>query len=402
MGCCWTESTASPALLLRPPFVAQAKTLTVIVNAKAAAKQDSAEIKQKKADDEASSSSKGPWAVNQGNARCGPGARAPSFGEARANDELAFTSFARVGAGGHSSGRSSPTTTMGRLSPAASTGRTSNVSQAAAGDGSCGRSSPTTSTGGTSNAPQPTAGGASSGRSSTVPPLGDKLAQDMGDITISELAQFAAATREEADNFLNAGFTRDLVRPEKTVAMMTALIDERLLGERGGVQVDECLADGVEYDETDFVPDFGGLVLDALLDNYNVPRHDFYGLTGANAFTNGWHADSNPTAEKFDDFTEQLAKLLMRGGGSTTRPPPVRSPPRVVLKVGVRAPVRIRDLRAKAAAQRVTVEESSVAARTSSRRKTSRGKPDILRNLSLKAANPQRMVSFAKCFFLRS
>ncbi|CAN0268040.1 unnamed protein product, partial [Ascophyllum nodosum] len=198
----------------------------------------------------------GSWAVNQDNARCGPGARATSFGEARANDELSFTSFARVGAGGCSSGRSSPSTSTGRLSPTASTGGTTNASQATAGGGSSGRLTPTTSTGGTSNAPQPTAGGASSGRSSTVPPLGDDLAQDMGDIAISELSQLATATREEADYFLNAVFTRDLVRPEKATAMMTALIDEKLLGERGGVRVDECLADAVEYDETDFVPGF--------------------------------------------------------------------------------------------------------------------------------------------------
>ena len=117
------------------------------------------------------------------------------------------------------------------------TGGTSNASQATAGGTSSGRSSLTTSTGGTSNAPQLTAGGASSGRKRAVSPR------------LPGRKRTTSSTRASR-------------------APLSVLRS-------------------VEYHETGFVPGFGRLVLDALLDNYNVPRHDFYGLTGANAFTNG-------------------------------------------------------------------------------------------------------------------
>ncbi|CAB1108662.1 unnamed protein product [Ectocarpus sp. CCAP 1310/34] len=159
------------------------KVLTAIVDAKAAARQDSEETKQKKADEAAPHSATGTWAINQGNARCGPGAKATSFEEAVAADNIALGSRSGAAAGGRASGRVSPASSIG--GPA---------SEASAGGAASGQSSPTMSTGGIDDDLTP----AGSGPSRKVPPLGE-LVKHMGSLSIPTLAQSAGVTTEEAD-----------------------------------------------------------------------------------------------------------------------------------------------------------------------------------------------------------
>ncbi|CAB1097097.1 unnamed protein product [Ectocarpus sp. CCAP 1310/34] len=188
------------------------KVLTARVDAKAAARQDSEETKQKKADEAASHSAMGMWAIN---ARCGPGAKATSFQEAVAADNIALGSRSGAAAGGRASGRVSPASSIGGARPA---------SEASAGGAASGRSSLTMSTGGLDDDLSP----AGSGPSRKVPPLGE-LVELMGSLSIPTLAQSAGVTTEEADYFLNTGFTADEVQPERAVAMVTVLLDNRLV-----------------------------------------------------------------------------------------------------------------------------------------------------------------------------
>ncbi|CAB1107725.1 unnamed protein product [Ectocarpus sp. CCAP 1310/34] len=171
------------------------QVLTATVDAKAAARQDSVETKHKKADEAASHSAMGMWAINQGKARCGAGAKATSFEEAVAADNIALGSRSGAAAGGRASGRVSPASSIGGARPA---------SEASAGGAASGRSSPTMSTGGLDDDLSP----AGSGPSRKVPPLGE-LVKHMGSLSIPKLAQSAGVTTEEEDYFLNTGFTAD-------------------------------------------------------------------------------------------------------------------------------------------------------------------------------------------------
>ncbi|CAB1110693.1 unnamed protein product [Ectocarpus sp. CCAP 1310/34] len=102
----------------------------------------------------------GVWVINQGNARCRPGAKATSFQEAVAADNIALGSRSGAVDGGRASGRVNPASSIGGERPA---------SEASAGGAASGRSSPTMSTGGLDDDLSP----AGSGPSRKVPPLGE-------------------------------------------------------------------------------------------------------------------------------------------------------------------------------------------------------------------------------------
>ncbi|CAB1111056.1 unnamed protein product [Ectocarpus sp. CCAP 1310/34] len=244
------------------------KVLTAIVDAKAAARQDSEETKQKKADQAASHSAMGMWAINQGNARCGPGAKATSFEEAVAANNIALGSRSGAAAGGRASGRVSPASSIGGVRPA---------SEASAGGAASGRSSPTMSTGGLDDDLSP----AGSGPSRKVPPLGE-LVKHMGSLSIPTLAQSAGVTTEEADYFLNTGFTVE-VQPERAVAMTTVLLDKRLSLQRDGDSVQDYM-DGLGEEDMQ-LPGFDRFdesVMVKLLELYGVEMMDFRSLPESN------------------------------------------------------------------------------------------------------------------------
>ncbi|CAN0374363.1 unnamed protein product, partial [Ectocarpus sp. 13 AM-2016] len=190
--------------------------------------------KQKKADEAASHSAMGMWAINQGNARCGPGAKATSFEEADAADNIALGSRSGAASGGRASGRVSSASTIGGERPS---------SEASAGGAASGRSSPTMSTGGLDDDLSP----AKSGPSRKGPPLGE-LVKHLGSLSIPTLAESAGVTSEEADYFLNTGFTADEVQPERAVTMMTVLLDKRLSLQRDGDSVQDYMDDLGEED----------------------------------------------------------------------------------------------------------------------------------------------------------
>ncbi|CAB1113409.1 unnamed protein product [Ectocarpus sp. CCAP 1310/34] len=208
------------------------KVLTAIVDAKAAARQDLEETEHKKADEAASHPRWG----------CGPSTRAtPDAGRARRRH--------------HSKKLLLPTTSrwvpapvqrpvaVRRASPASSIGGARPASEALAGGAASGRSSPTMSTGGLDDDLSP----AGSEPSRKVPPLGE-LVKHMGSLSIPTLVQSAGVTTEEADYFLNTGFTADEVQPERAVAMMTVLLDKRLSLQRDGDSVQDYMDDLGEED----------------------------------------------------------------------------------------------------------------------------------------------------------
>ncbi|CAM9983583.1 unnamed protein product, partial [Ectocarpus sp. 8 AP-2014] len=280
------------------------KVLTSIVDAKAAARQDSEETKQKKADEAASHSAMGTWAINQGNARCGPGAKATSFQEAVAADNIAWGSRSGAAAGGRDSGRVSPVSSIGGARPA---------SEASAGGENSGRSSPTMSTGGIDDVSSP----AGSGQSRKVPPLGG-LVKHMGSLSIPTLAQSAGVTTEEADYFLNTGFTADEVQPERAVAMMTVLLDKRLTLQRDGDSVEDFVEEqgGDEDAELPGFDSFDQSVMFDLLDLYGVEKKDFRSLPDSNWFHRGWPVE-RATPGKVLQVTKRVASLLVLGAGVT-------------------------------------------------------------------------------------
>lgn len=283
----------------------QEKILTSIVDAKAAARQESAANKMKQADEAAVNTAMGSFAVSQGLRLCGPGPKATSFGEALASDSAGFSAFSRQPAVSGGSGRVSPATTAGSAS---------------------GRSSPTLSMGGTSDAPLPAGGGSASVASRQVPALGD-LARDMGAPTIAEMADRAGCTREEADRFLNLGFSFDLLSASRAVTMMKVAIVERMLEQRLGEPLDELVASIKNGDDGGGdVPGFDGFqenVLRELCDLYRVSSEDFYCVPNANLFHQGWPVENSPTEEKMGKVAEQLAELLVCGRINATAPTPV-------------------------------------------------------------------------------
>ena len=154
------------------------------MDAKAAAAQESKAKKQQALEKTATNTMYGLQAVSQGNGRCGPGARATSFGAAREADDLAFVGLAGGGGGaGGGSGRSSPTmsSSSGRSSPA--------VDRVA------------------------------------VPPLGSHLATYLDASTIPEIERNTDATAEQADLFLNKGFTYDQLNRKLAVELLYHVFD---------------------------------------------------------------------------------------------------------------------------------------------------------------------------------
>lgn len=273
------------------------------MDAKAAAKQDSQETKQKKSDEAASHSTMGMWAINQGNARCGPGANSTSFEEAVAADNIALGSRSGAAAGGRASGRVSPASSIGGARPA---------SEVSAGGAASGRSSPTMSTGGIDDDLSPTG----SGPSRKLPPLGE-LVKHMGSLSIPTLAQSAGVTTEEADYFLNTGFTPDEVQPERAVAMRTVLLDKRLSLQRNGDSVQDYMDDVGEEDmQLPGFDRFDESVMVNLLELYGVEMMDFRSLPDSNWFHNGWPLE-RVTPDKVLQVTKRVARLLVLGAGVT-------------------------------------------------------------------------------------
>ncbi|CAM9965794.1 unnamed protein product [Scytosiphon promiscuus] len=269
------------------------KTLIAIVDAKASAKQDSAATKQKKAVAIANNAYMGRLQVAQGNTRCGPGARAPPFGEAVRADEQATAKAQASASGGTASGQLSPMTVGGP-----SSGRSSPTKE---GSPSSGRSSPTTADG-----------------TISVPPLGNDLAREMVVPSITHLASETGATNEEVDRFLNAGFTYELLPRDKATAMMARVLTGKLRALRDDSDVDDFMA---EFDGGSEVPGIGALLLRKLCDHYGVSVGDFCTCDEACFYTNGWLDECAPSATKFDLQTERLAKLLIPGPACTPTAP---------------------------------------------------------------------------------
>ncbi|CBJ32660.1 hypothetical protein Esi_0354_0019 [Ectocarpus siliculosus] len=245
----------------------------------------------------------GTWAINQGNARCGPGAKATSVQEAVAADNIAWGSRSGAAAGGRASGRVSPVSSIGGARPA---------SEASAGGQNSGRSSPTMSTGGIDDDSSP----AGSGSSRKVPPLGG-LVTHMGSLSIPTLAQSAGVTTEEADYFLKAGFTADEVQTERTVAMMTVLLDKRPTLQRDGHSVEDYV-DELGDDEDAQLPGVDGVnesVMFDLLDLYGVGKRGFRSLPDSNWFHCGRPVE-RVTPGKVQ-VTKRVARLLVLGAGVT-------------------------------------------------------------------------------------
>ncbi|CAM9571461.1 unnamed protein product [Ectocarpus sp. 4 AP-2014] len=246
----------------------------------------------------------GTWAINQGNARCGPGAKATSFQEAVAADNIAWGFRSGAEAGGRASGRVSPASSIGWARPA---------SEASAGGENSGRSSPTMSTGGIDDDLSP----AGSGPSRKVPPLRG-LVKHMGSLSIPTLAQSAGVTTEEAHFFLIAGFTADETQPEMAVAMMTVLLDKRLNLQRDGDSVEDFVEEQGR-DEDAHLPGFDGFdesVMFDLLDLYGLEKKDFDSLPDSKWFHSGWPGE-RVTPGKVLQVTKQVARLLVLGAGVT-------------------------------------------------------------------------------------
>ena len=289
-------------------LLGQKKTLNAIVDAKAAARQDSASSKQKKVDAVAQNTLLGTVQVSQGKGRCGLGSKATSFGDAVRADEVAMVNaLANSVPAGTRGGRSSPLT----AGNSGSSGATSS-----------GRSSPLTAGSSSSS------GALSSDRSTpaaadgtvSIPALGDELAKEMGAPSIADLARDTGATNEQAGRFLKTGFTYDLLPRGKATAMMTRVLKQKLFLNRGDKDVEDYIAEGKDFDEHDFeVPGLDGLLLKKLCHHYGMDEDDFYSCDDAFGYANGWHVDCQASSAKFDVQTERLANLLIPG--------PVGTPP---------------------------------------------------------------------------
>lgn len=220
----------------------------------------------------------------QGNKRCGPGARATPFEDALAADDLAVLQ-GRQAAGlpatdmssGPSSGRSSPTTSVTDLSS--------------------GRSSPAAKT------------------RTAWPPLGRELAKELVVPSMMTFRRKTGVSPEEADHFLNGGFTRNELTQEKAVAMMSFVIDNKLRVDRGHQGVEEYAED---RDEDEELPGFDGGVLTTVCEHYSVDKSDFYDTDDSYCFMNGWMLFFKLTSAKVDIQTKRLAMLLVGHPGSPT------------------------------------------------------------------------------------
>jgi len=282
------------------------------VDAKAAARQDSENIKKKQADEAAANTAMGSLAVSQGLMLCGPGARATPFGDAVAMNTDGFAAAFP--------NQPADMSASGRMSPTLSTRSTDS-----------GRSSPTVSAGSSRGAPLSAGDGSVSGASREVPALG-ALGTDVGGLTVASLANRAGTTTEEADLFLNAGFTFDLLSAPEAIALMTAAIKKRTLDQREGEAVDDIVAEFLEDGGSGEIPGFDGFnesVLRELLEQYGLRQEDFHDtVPNSYFFAGGWLIDHKPTGEKMAKVAEQVAELLVLGRVNTTIPPRAAAAPR--------------------------------------------------------------------------
>ncbi len=270
------------------------------MDARAAAKQDSDESKQKKQAEVASSTAMGLFAVQQGNTRCGPGGRATSFEDALQADDRAFSAS--------SVGQLAASCAGGRVSPALSTASGgSKASGATASGTSSGRSSPSP----TMTGPTPQQ---SSSPPRTVPPLGG-LAAKMASPPPSDLAGVVGATVEEAECFLTKGFTFNEVSRDKAVAMMAQVIDNRMTANRNGLDVESYREqyNVLEEDELPMMDNGDDAVLARLLATYDVGFMEVVRLPGGVHFANSWPEADQPTTAKVAALTRRVAELLILG-----------------------------------------------------------------------------------------
>ena len=249
-----------------------------MVDAKAGIKADKREERLKNADKKIL----GAAAVGMGRRRCGPGAGATPFGDARASDERALADVFRrrnSGVGAMASGRTS-------------------------GGSSGGQSSP----------------GTTRGTPAGVPALGDELSFEMGVLDTEELGKLAGATLEELDLFFNRGFLIDQIDRERVVKIMEEVIRSRLKKVWGGKGLLEFIDDESRYDisgDLDVVG-LGSLCFVALRAHYGVADETFCAMDlKANWFVNGWRVEDNPTPDEFDRLTNALASMLLDGHYST-------------------------------------------------------------------------------------
>lgn len=321
-------SFPSVGLLLwwNPSRVAQETTLQSIVDAKAAAAQDAKTKKKQEADKTAANTVVGRQAIAQGNARCGPGARATSFEDARAQDDHQYDNLRRGGGGaaeaaatGMTAGGSGSCTTPTMSSPRGQGGAAGAAAAAgAAGNdmtagGSGGRNSPAMSS--------------SSGRSSPapewvmVPGLGAKLVEKLGAHTAPELVRDTAATLVQAELFLDKGFTYDQIDRTLAVELLTMVLERHhshhMLDWK---TVEEVLADAKAEaelsDEEEREPyKVPGITVDAM---YKVQMH--YGTEAGgggnkrNWYATGWPERENPTTAKFENEARLLAEDCLPSG----------------------------------------------------------------------------------------
>ena len=271
--------------------VTQEKALQAIVDAKAAAGQESKQKKQQALETTANNTKYGRHAVSQGNGRCGPGARATSFGAARAADDLAFVGLA--GGGGGAAG-------------AADNGMTAGVR-------SSGRSSPTMSS--------------ASGRSSpsspevenvVVPPLGSDLAGYLHASTSPELNRHTAATEEQADLFLNKGFTYEQIDRELAVELLFGVFDRHHSTVLEYETVEKIVEtwEGDVFEDEDDADEFEvpGISVEAY---FKIRTHFGIGDRGGQTrqwYVEGWPLSQHPTTAKFEHEAQMLAEDCLPGG----------------------------------------------------------------------------------------
>lgn len=256
------------------------------MDAKAAAAQESKTKKQQALEKTANNTVYGLQAVSQGNRRCGPGAKATSFGAARAADDLAFIDLA--GGGGGAAG-------------AANNG-------IAAGGGLSGRSSPTMSS--------------SSGRSSpevgcvAVPALGSKLADFLEASSPAELERHFGVTQEQADLFLNQGFTYDQIDRPKAVELLFHVFDTYhcsnvMKYETVEQRVAAWSEDSDDGDGLFEVPGISSEAYFLILDHFGVPSGG--GGEARSWYVGGWPELRDPTTAKFEHEARMLAEDCLPG-----------------------------------------------------------------------------------------
>ena len=252
--------------------------------------------KQQAADKTAANTMYGLQAVSQGSGRCGPGAKATSFGAARAADDLAYINLAEGGGRGGAAGG------------AAGGGAGGADNGMAAGGGLSGRSSPTMSS--------------SSGRSSpavervAVPPLGDDLAELFA---VLDIQSHTAADAEQVDFFVNEGFTYDQINRELAVEMLFYVLDTYHYGDVMEFETVEQMKAGWERDPLDDdgalseceVPGIGAEVYSKILFQYRVPAGG--GGQPREWFAHGWPEAKDPTTAKFEHEARMLAEDCLPG-----------------------------------------------------------------------------------------